>query len=88
MIYRRPAPPILRPRRAKPITPRRRRAEALGTASKILFALAAPIVFCALIAAAAMLLVLLPAWLLALISGDLTKRAPAAWDALAFEDQQ
>ena len=74
--------------RYRPLSPRRRQAEALGTASKILFALSAPIVFCALIALAAMLLALLPVWLLAIISGDLTKRAHAAWDALPFEEQQ
>jgi len=64
------------------------RAEALGTASKIAFALAAPIVLCALVACAALLIACVPAWLLALASGELTKRAHDAWDSLPFEEQQ
>ena len=67
---------------------RRRRAEALGTLNKIVFALVAPIVFCALAATAAELIACDPAWLLALISGDLTKREHKAWDSLSFEEQQ
>ena len=69
-------------------TPARRRAEALGTLNKIVFALVAPIVFCALVATAAVLIACLPAWLLAILSGDLTKRAHEAWDGLSFKEQQ
>ena len=69
------------------LTPRRR-AEALGTASKIIFAIAAPIVAIAIIACASLILLCVPAWLLALVSGDLTKRAHEAWDALPLKDQQ
>jgi Na+(H+)/acetate symporter ActP len=69
------------------VTPRRR-AETLGTLSKIVFALVAPFVLAALLAVAALLIICVPAWLAALVSGDLTKRAHEAWDALSFEEQQ